>query len=124
MPLVRITHAPETDAVAVSRAVHRALQTHFNVPADDYFHVLEATGAGRRFLRADGYLGHSYTEAAVLIEITCAMGRSTAQKQALYCAITEDVASGAGARPDDVIVIITENTRPDWCFGGGAAAYV
>ena len=44
-------------------------------------------------------------------------------KKALYAGIAERLASGAGVRPEDVLVNLIEVPRENWSFGGGLMSY-
>jgi phenylpyruvate tautomerase PptA (4-oxalocrotonate tautomerase family) len=122
MPLVRITGRHDVKALrALGEVVHDALVSAIGIPADDRFQIL--TAATDEMLIADpAYLGH-HREAPVIVEITLSAGRSNDQKRALYAKIAEG-AKSAGIRPDDVMIVLHENQRVDWSFGGGIAQYV
>ncbi|MDP2118934.1 MAG: tautomerase family protein [Hoeflea sp.] len=125
MPLVTF-HVPQTlppeRVDALCDAVQEALVATANVPADDRFQVVcrhERSG-----LRIDrGFLGITRGPEAVIVEITFRMGRTLDQKQALFSAIARLAHAKARLRPDDVMVVLTENTSLDWSFGGGVAHY-
>lgn len=122
MPLVHITGRHDVRTLrALGEAVHDALVAAIGIPADDRFQIL--TSAIEETLIADSdYLGH-HREAPAIVEITLSAGRSNDQKRALYAKIAEG-AQAAGMRPDDVMVVLHENQRVDWSFGGGIADYV
>jgi phenylpyruvate tautomerase PptA (4-oxalocrotonate tautomerase family) len=48
-------------------------------------------------------------------------GRTTQKKQALYARIVDLLEQNAGIRPQDVMIILTENTQENWSFGNGIA---
>jgi len=123
MPLVRITlregRSPE-QLRGLSAAVHQALVTKANVPADDYFHVIDEVPATHLFADPT-YVGMQRTEGVVFIEITLNAGRTVEVKRALY-----DIAARLeplGVRPDDVLVNLVEVAKEDWSFGRGIATY-
>ncbi|MDB5070270.1 MAG: tautomerase family protein [Candidatus Eremiobacteraeota bacterium] len=122
MPLVRITGRHDVTTLhALGDAVHDALVAAVGIPADDRFQVL--TSATAEMLIADpGYLGH-HRESPAIVEITLSAGRTNDQKRDLYARIARG-AEAAGIRADDVMVVLHENQRVDWSFGGGIADYV
>jgi phenylpyruvate tautomerase PptA (4-oxalocrotonate tautomerase family) len=122
MPLVRITGRHDQKTLrALGEAVHDALVAAIGIPADDRFQIL--TTATDETLVADPcYVGH-HREAPAIVEITLSAGRSNDKKRALYAQIARG-AQAAGIRADDVMVVLHENQRVDWSFGGGVADYV
>ena len=59
----------------------------------------------------------------MLIQITWNEGRTTAQKQALYKAIADDLHSTVGLRREDVLVNLIAVKKENWSFGNGVAQY-
>ena len=126
MPLVRISHVegkPPVFAAALSEGVHRAMVDTFNVPADDYFQVVTAHAATSGVIGPTSFLGISHTADLVMIQITCAEGRSLAQKKALYGAISDNLSAKPGIRREDVIINLVETKRENWSFGNGEAPF-
>lgn len=124
MPLVRITlrqgSSPE-HLRAVSAAVHQALVSTANVPADDLFHVIDEVPAAN--LIADPtYVGMQRSQGVVFIEITLNAGRTVEVKRALYADIAARL-EPVGVRPDDILVNLVEVTKENWSFGRGLATY-
>lgn len=66
--------------------------------------------------------GYPRTDKLVVIQIT-QQGRSTAQKQAMYAAMSERLAA-CGSAPTDLIISGSENTKADWSFGMGQAQFL
>ncbi|MEZ5841229.1 MAG: tautomerase family protein [Hyphomicrobiales bacterium] len=125
MPLVRID-VPESlsvaRAAALSEAVHAALVAHAGVPVDDRFHVISRHEADGLVIDA-GFLGIRRGAEAAIVAITFRKGRSDEAKRALYRAIVEGASAKAGMRPEDVMIVLAENTLIDWSFGMGVAQY-
>jgi len=126
MPLVRIDlvegrSAPQV--AAISNAIQRALVDCLDVPERDQFQVINGHSPGRLIYNS-GYLGVERTEGIVIVQIFLSSGRSTAQKQAFYARAAELLAAEAATRPEDVTIVLTENTRADWSFGQGLAQYL
>lgn len=126
MPLVRIAHAadkPAATSKALSVAVHRSLVETFGVPEDDYFQIVTDHAAGIGIVSATNFLGIEHTPDLVIVQITCAEGRTKEQKLALYRAIASKAAEAAQIRSDDVIINLIETKRENWSFGGGLAPF-
>jgi 4-oxalocrotonate tautomerase len=125
MPLVRISRPsghPSVDDAAVSQGVHRAMVDTFNVPVDDYFQIVTEHVAGTGLIGPAAFLGIEHTPNMVFIQITCAEGRTTDQKKALYARIVDNVA-GVHLRREDVIINLVETKRENWSFGNGLAPF-
>lgn len=126
MPLVRISHlAGKTPAyaAALSSSVHSALVEAFGVPEDDLFQIITEHASPGSLIAPASFLGIEHGAELVFIQITCAAGRTTEQKRALYAAIASRAASSTGVRPEDVIINLVETTRDNWSFGNGLAQF-
>ncbi len=126
MPLVRIDYPQsfdDADVSALSLGVHRAMLDTFNVPTDDFFQVLTGHVARRGLRGPDAFLGIQHTAELVFIQITCAEGRSTEMKRALYKAIVDNCARVAKLRPDDIVINLVETKRENWSFGLGGMPF-
>ncbi|BFH65331.1 tautomerase family protein [Paenibacillus azoreducens] len=125
MPFVRIDlqqGKSQEELSMISRSVHRAMVETIDVPEDDYFQVITAHAPGE-LLYDRGYLGIPRSEQQIFIQITMREGRSRRQKQALYARIADLLQADTGARPQDVMVVVTENTLENWSFGNGIAQF-
>jgi 4-oxalocrotonate tautomerase len=125
MPLVKFNvpqSLPDNRLTGLRSAVHEALVATANVPSDDVFHVVHRLDHSG-LLVDPGFPGVERSPEAVIIEITFRMGRTEAQKQALFRQIARLAQTRAAMRPDDVMVVLTENTSMDWSFGKGVAHY-
>jgi 4-oxalocrotonate tautomerase len=124
MPLVRITlrEGKSPDFLRnASAAVHQALVTKANVPADDLFHVIDEVPAAN--LIADRmYANCDRSDDVLFIEITLNAGRTVEIKRALYADIAARLGE-LGVRSDDVLVSLVEVTKENWSFGKGLATY-
>lgn len=126
MPFVRISHTTEESpsySNAASQGVHRALVETFNVPEDDLFQVVTEHPSKTGLIGPSSFLGIEHSADMVFIQITCAEGRSTDQKKALYKRIVENVTKDADVRPEDVFINLVETKRENWSFGNGLAQY-
>ncbi|MBT3910918.1 MAG: tautomerase family protein [Rhodospirillaceae bacterium] len=126
MPLVRISYTegkPAGAAKALSIAVQDALMACFDVVADDCFQVITAHPAGLEngpgLVGPEQFLGIDHTADLVIVQITCADGRTLDQKKALYAAIAVNIAATTDIRADDVIINLVESPRENWSFGNG-----
>lgn len=125
MPLVKFNvpqSIPEDRVAALRAAVHQSLVATANVPEDDLFHVVYRLDE-KSLVIDRNFLGVERGPEAAIVEITFRMGRTETQKQALYREIVRLAQAKAGFRPEDVMVVLTENTSLDWSFGAGKAHY-
>jgi 4-oxalocrotonate tautomerase len=126
MPLVRIDHAaakPPPYRGAISRGVHDAMVSTFNVPDDDHFQVIGEHAPGTAIVHAPSYLGIEYSDELVIIQITCNDTRTIDQKKALFAAIADNLAKKPGLRRQDVVINLVEVKKENWSFGNGVAQY-
>jgi 4-oxalocrotonate tautomerase len=126
MPLVRIDLIEGRTAMqvaAISNAIQRALVDCLDVPERDQFQVISEHSPARLIYNS-GYLGVERSERIVIVQVFLSSGRSTAQKQAFYARAAELLATETATRPEDVTIVLTENTRADWSFGQGVAQYL
>jgi 4-oxalocrotonate tautomerase len=125
MPLVKIHlrkgKSPEYIR-AVADAVHDALVSHANVPADDRFQLIQEY-APDDIIAHPSYAGVVRTEDLIVIEITLNAGRTLEIKKALYAGIARRLELDPGVRPDDVLVNLIEVAKENWSFGRGLATY-
>jgi phenylpyruvate tautomerase PptA (4-oxalocrotonate tautomerase family) len=126
MPLVRIALRrgnPPAFARSVADGVHRAMVETIDIPADDRFQIVSEHGEDG-LICDPNYLGIRRSDDVVFVQITLRAGRSAAKKQALFRRIVEHLAEDPGIRPEDVLIVLTENTIEDWSFGQGEAQYL
>lgn len=120
MPLVRISHPAGVDPNALSEGVHRALVEAFNVPKDDLFHIVTEHTTG--IIHTPAYLGVTYSDRLVLVQITANEGRTVAMKKDLYAKVADNL-HAAGVRREDVVISLVEVKKENWSFGNGLAQY-
>lgn len=125
MPLVRIAlRAGKTPEYrrSIGDGIHRAMVDALGIPPDDRFQIFSEHDADS--LIADPqYLGIARSGDAVMVQITLRRGRTVEQKRDLYQRITLYLAEAPGVRPEDILVVLSENSSEDWSFGGGLAQY-
>jgi len=126
MPLVRIDLRRGKSAAykkAICDAVYRAMTETFTVPKDDRFMIVNEHEA-ENFIHAESYLGITYSDDLVIIQITANDTRTTAQKQAFFARVADLLAESPGLRREDVFINLVEVKKENWSFGNGIAQYV
>lgn len=124
MPLVRIDLPQSIDAATARRigeAIYRAMIEVINVPSGDKFQVITRHPPEGRNLTSE-YLGISYSDNLVLIQITLNQGRTVELKKAFYKRVADDVAE-LGLRRQDVFINLVEVPKENWSFGNGEMQY-
>lgn len=122
MPLARISVSQETteeNLHAISETVYESMVKVANVPANDKFQILSRHAKGELVYPEQGFLGVTYSDNIVFIQITWNEGRTTEVKKAFYRAIAEGIHSKTGLRKEDVIINLVEVKRENWSFGNG-----
>ena len=121
MPFVRISLSKGLSQKVrdyISQAVHQSLIQDFNIPENDYFHIIEELD-GSQIKYPSSYLGISHTGNMIFIEITAGAGRTVQQKERLYSRIAKSISAETNFRIEDIIIVLTENSVNDWSFGLG-----
>ena len=123
MPLVKVNllkgrSAAEKGSIAAS--IQTALVSTLEVlDADRYQLFDEYDGEG--FRHTSGYLGLTYTDQLLIVEITFVVGRDDELKKSLLAAINRNLVAAGVVGGDDVFVLITEVGRANVSFGQGLA---
>lgn len=122
MPFVRIS-LPKSFSQEIkdniSKSVHLSLIDEFNIPEDDYFHVIEELES-HQIKKPETYLGITHTSDIVYIQIIAGEGRTPEQKKKLYKAIAERIADSTLVTKNNVITVLLENDgKQNWSFGNG-----
>ena len=124
MPLVRISllrgRSPELRR-KIGDAIHRAMVETINVPQHDRFQLLTEHEPGDLVYDSE-YLGIARTDQIVLVQITMNVGRTLAQKRALFRRIADNLAA-LGLRREDALINLVEVAKENWSFGNGVASY-
>src|SRR4051812_34062350 len=123
MPLVRISCPRGKKRAyrdAVADGIHRALVDVIGIPPKDRFQLLSEHDPENRIYDRD-YLGVARSDDTIFVEISLRRGRPDALKQAFYRRVVENLAADPGVRPEDVAIVLTENSDADWSFGKGEA---
>lgn len=103
---------------AIAQGVHQAMVDSIGIPRDDFFQLISEYGSGDFFFDRK-FLGTDRSDNMVVIQITLRRGRSDGMKKELYANIADNLESGAGIRPQDIFVYLTENDFSDWSVGNG-----
>ena len=125
MPLVKIHlrrgKTPEYRR-SVADAIHEALVSQANVPADDRFQII-CEHDEDAIIAHPSYAGADRSRDLIIIEITLNAGRTLEIKKNLYADIVARLGTAADVRPDDVLINLLEVTRENWSFAKGIATY-
>jgi len=130
MPLVRISlkkgRSPE-DRRAIADCVHTALVEAVGIPVDDRFQVVteySSDGVGSELFYDAHYLGIERSDGIIFVQVFLRKGRAVETKQAFYLRLVDLLTERVRARPEDVLITLSENDSADWSFGNGIAQYV
>jgi len=124
MPLVRISllkGRPAGLRRQIGDAIHRALVETISIPARDRFQILTEHEPGDLVYDSE-HLGIARTDQIVIVQITMSVGRTLAQKRALFRRIAEHLAA-LGLRREDAWINLVEVAKENWSFGLGEASY-
>src|SRR5690606_3568842 len=122
MPLVRISLPKKftkktKDNISIS--VHKSLIKEFNIPENDYFHIIEELKS-EQIKYPETYLGIEHTSDIVFVQIIASQGRTLEQKTKLYNEIATQISSSTSVTKNNVIITLLENNgRENWSFGNG-----
>ncbi|UGY12120.1 tautomerase family protein [Bradyrhizobium septentrionale] len=125
MPFVRIDLKRGKSAdyrKTLGEIVYRAMLDVINVPQNDKFQIITEHDRGD-LNYAESYLGNSYSDDLIFIQITLNAGRTVEMKKAFYKRIVDDFQSQLQGRPDDIFVSLVEVAKENWSFGNGIAQY-
>jgi 4-oxalocrotonate tautomerase len=125
MPLVRIdvpNTLPESERRAISEIVHESMVETFNVPLHDRFQIISNHAVDQMVCPSE-FLGIHHQPHFIVVQITCAPGRTTEMKKALYSRIAQTVGEKTTIRAEDVIINLVESARENWSFGNGIAPF-
>jgi len=123
MPLVKVNllkgrSTAEKDSIATS--IHAALVSTLEVPDADRYQLFNEYD-GESFRHTTEYLGMTYTDQLLIIEITFLEGRDDELKTSLLAEINRNLVAAGVVGGDDVFVMISEIGRANLSFGKGVA---
>jgi phenylpyruvate tautomerase PptA (4-oxalocrotonate tautomerase family) len=116
--LLKGRSAEEKDAIAAS--IQAALVSTLGVPDEDRYQLFNEYD-GESLRHTGGYLGLTYTDQLLIVEITFLVGRDDGLKKSLLAAINRNLVAAGVVGGDDVFVLITEIGRANVSFGRGLA---
>src|SRR6478609_8400863 len=123
MPLVKVNllkgrSAEEKNSIGAS--IHTALVSTLEVPDADRYQLFNEYD-GESLRHTGGYLGMTYTDQLLIIEITVSEGDDDEHKKSLLAEINRNLVAAGVVGGDDVFVLITEVGRANVSFGQGLA---
>ena len=104
----------------VSKAVQDALITVLKVPSDDFFQVIHVLPRNR-FLHSPSFLGMSYSDDLILLEVAFISGRPKETRLAPLKELNVQIVERAGISPDDLLIQLSEAPGENFSFGQGLA---
>ena len=125
MPLARIELARGKSVAfrkTLGEIIYKAMTDTINVPANDKFQIITEHAADE-FNIAESYLGNSYTQDVILIQVTLNAGRTVEMKRAFFKRIADDLHEQLNVRREDAVINLVEVAKENWSFGGGIAQY-
>jgi len=104
----------------VSSAVQNGLIRALGIPPEDFFQIIHVLPRSR-FLHTPSFLGLTYSDDLILLEVTFISGRPKEKRLGLLKALNEGVVSAAGISPDDLLITLYETPGENISFGRGLA---
>jgi hypothetical protein len=104
----------------VSKAVQDALISVLKVPSDDFFQVIHVLPRNR-FRHSSSFLGMTYSDDLILLELAFIAGRPKETRLALMKELNAQIVAGAGISPDDLLIQLSEAPGENFSFGQGLA---
>jgi len=104
----------------ISNAVQSALLEVLKIPPDDFFQIIHELPKSH-FLHTPSFLGLTYSDEFILLEVTFLAGRSRETRWALLKELNQRVAAQAGISKDDLVIMLYEIPRENASFGRGLA---
>ena len=105
MPFVRISlpkYFSQETKDNVSLSIHYAMMQEFNIPENDYFHIIEELEPKQiKFPKI--YLEVPHTSDIVYIQIIVGKGRTEKQKMSLYKEIADRIADSTTITKNNII---------------------
>jgi phenylpyruvate tautomerase PptA (4-oxalocrotonate tautomerase family) len=104
----------------LSEAIQAALEAVLKVPPDDYYRIVHVLPA-HRFVHTPSFLGLTYSEDFILLELTFIAGRPKETRLALLKELNDRIMVATGISPDDLSVLLDELPGENISFGRGLA---
>ena len=125
MPVVRISLSAQNPIPgrSIGDYVHQAMTETINIPDDDRFQIISKHGSDELLFDRSFY-GVERGDGFMVIDITLAIGRSTAIKKKLYSRIVELLSGKLDVNPGDVFISLNEIIPDNFSLGNGEAQFV
>jgi hypothetical protein len=124
MPLAKLHVAEgrydEARLKGVSTAVQEALMAVLKVPPEDFFQIIHLLPRGR-FLHTPAFVGETYSDDLIVLEISFISGRPKETRLALLKELNTRMVEKAAIRPDDLVIYLYEVPGENISFGHGLA---
>jgi len=104
----------------VSAAVQSSLISVLGVPPEDFYQVIHVLPRGQ-FRHTPSFLGMTYSDNLIFLEITFLSGRPKETRLALLKSLNDGIAAGARISPDDLMILLYEIPGENASFGRGLA---
>src|SRR5262249_34337270 len=105
---------------ACPRRFKMRLMSVLRIPPEDFYQIIYALPRNR-FLHTPSFLGMSYSDDLILLDITFISGRPKETRLALLKALNDGIVTAAGISPDDLLVTFYEVPGENISFGRGMA---
>jgi phenylpyruvate tautomerase PptA (4-oxalocrotonate tautomerase family) len=125
MPLVRIDLAAGKSAhfrKVLGEIVHQTMTETITVPVDDKFQIITEHAADGLNMTAR-YLGMTYSQDLIIIQITLNKGRTVEVKKLFYDRLVNKLHTELSIRKSDVFINLVEVEKENWSFGDGIMQY-
>jgi hypothetical protein len=104
----------------VSSAIQNALMGVLGVPPDDFYQIIHALPRNQ-FLHTPSFVGMTYSDDLIVLEVTFISGRPKETRLALLKALNDGIVAGAKISPDDLLITFCEVPGENISFGRGLA---
>ena len=104
----------------VSDAIQQGLITGLGIPPDDFFQIIHVLPPSQ-FRHSSSFLGLSYSDDLILLEVTFISGRPKDKRLGLLKVLNDRVVAAAKISPDDLMITLYETPGENISFGRGLA---
>ena len=104
----------------VSNAIQKALVGALDIPPEDFFQLIHVLPRNQ-FRHTPAFLGLTYSDDLILLEVTFISGRPKQRKLQLLKMLNDNIVAAAGISPDDLMVTLYETPGENISFGRGLA---
>ena len=104
----------------VSDAIQQGLIDGLGIPPDDFFQIIHVLPPSQ-FRHSPSFLGLSYSDDLILLEVTFITGRPKDKRLGLLKVLNDRVVAAAKISPDDLLITLYETPGENISFGRGLA---